>query len=151
MADKMDRDAALQLANEMVKFFEVSKVGERLDLGLSEYPMIERALRFYGTSPAALDPVPSTLPTSCHDHPTRRCTPDDCCRTNRLASLPLGWRKEAVRHSNASADDDCEVGGDEWSLHREASRIYKICANDLDDAIGAVTPASSNVGGPSHE
>jgi hypothetical protein len=43
------------------------------------------------------------------------------------------WRKESVRHSQAAAA--CDIESNEWELHREASRIYKKCANALDDAL----------------
>lgn len=45
--------------------------------------------------------------------------------------MEKAWRDHAKSHLSASEDDDCEIGGEEWSLHREAARIYTKCADDL--------------------
>jgi hypothetical protein len=59
------------------------------------------------------------------------------------AALVDSWRKEAKRHFSASNGDDCAAGAEEWMLHREAVRIYKRCADELEIAILAQPQALS--------
>ncbi len=48
-----------------------------------------------------------------------------------LSDLAESWRKLARQHEEAAGDEDCEIGGDEWFLHRESAGIYRKCADEL--------------------
>ena len=60
------------------------------------------------------------------------------------ATLVHEWQAEAKKHALAALEGDCEVGDEEWCLHRESARIYRKCADQLETiltASHAQTPA----------
>lgn len=53
------------------------------------------------------------------------------------ATLVHEWQAEAKKHALAALDGDCEVGDEEWCLHRESARIYRKCADQLEAILTA--------------
>lgn len=60
-----------------------------------------------------------------------------------MARLSDEWQAEAKRHALVALEGDCEVGDDEWCLHRESARIYRRCADQLVTVVsrGILDPA----------